>query len=240
VEVAELIGVSDVWYARCESGRARFSLAALERLAVALRLSRAERSELLRLARPDVVAFDAREAHEALSGVGAMVAEFERFAKTAKSASSIRDIAEGVSRAIHGLFGPASLGYFQSNDVGSPTMTFHGICGPSSCDPLLGYRQPDESTDHIRNELRSGLFFEEPDLAVSPSVQLRQRIAETGMHSYHAITFGARDDDWGFGLGCARPEKGSATALERSLIATVATVAELALCGPEAAATRES
>ena len=32
-EVAELIGVSGTWYARCESGAAQLSIAALERLA---------------------------------------------------------------------------------------------------------------------------------------------------------------------------------------------------------------
>jgi transcriptional regulator with XRE-family HTH domain len=231
-EVAELIGVSNVWYSRFESGRAQFSLSALERLAVALRLSRAERCELLRLARPDVVAFDSKDAHDALSGVGSILTEFERFAKTAKDASSMLEIADGVSRAIHGLFGPSSLGYFQLNDMDSETMPFHGICGPSSCDPLLGYAQPASATAHVRNELLSGLYFEEPDLSVSPSEALRNRIEQTGMQSYHAITFGRQEDDWRFGLGCALKEKSIATDLERSIIATIASIAELALCRP--------
>jgi AraC family transcriptional regulator len=53
-EVAELIGVSDAWYARFEGGRARMSISALDRLADALRLRAAERATLMKLAIPQL------------------------------------------------------------------------------------------------------------------------------------------------------------------------------------------
>ncbi len=53
-EVAELIGVSEVWYARFESGRARMSIAALDRLADTLRLLASERTKLMKLAIPEL------------------------------------------------------------------------------------------------------------------------------------------------------------------------------------------
>src|SRR5579885_3429612 len=54
-EVAELAGVSTDWYASFESGRAaRVSVQFLARLAVALRLTRAEKRALFNLAIPEL------------------------------------------------------------------------------------------------------------------------------------------------------------------------------------------
>jgi len=55
-EVAELIGVSDVWYARFEAGRAQMSEKALNRLAEVLGLDEIDRLHLFRLARPELQA----------------------------------------------------------------------------------------------------------------------------------------------------------------------------------------
>jgi transcriptional regulator with XRE-family HTH domain len=154
-EVAELIGVSATWYARCEGGAAQLSIATLDRLAAVLRLSGAERATFISLARRDVVA------------------------------------------------------------------------GPSRCDPLLGYEQPSSATDHLRAELLSGQFFEEADVAVSPSREFRRLNGALGTRSYHAIAIRSDARDWRYALGCALTEARPATDLERSIVATVGSIAEL-------------
>jgi transcriptional regulator with XRE-family HTH domain len=53
-EVAALIGVSEEWYARFESGRAQLSLKALRRLASVLQLDALASEAFLRLSRPDI------------------------------------------------------------------------------------------------------------------------------------------------------------------------------------------
>jgi transcriptional regulator with XRE-family HTH domain len=69
-ELAEHLGISRGWYARFEAGApAGFSIPLLNRLGDILQLSAAERSELVRLAMPDlapVVPHDSRSLYEAL------------------------------------------------------------------------------------------------------------------------------------------------------------------------------
>jgi transcriptional regulator with XRE-family HTH domain len=52
-DVASLSNISEVWYARFETGRAKISLPALARVADTLNLSAAERCELLALVHPE-------------------------------------------------------------------------------------------------------------------------------------------------------------------------------------------
>jgi transcriptional regulator with XRE-family HTH domain len=226
-EVAELIGVSATWYARCESGVAQLSIAALERLAVVLRLSRDERATLFSLARRDLVAFTAATAGDALSGAGEIVNAFRRFARVASHASSVEELAAGAAIALRGAFGPASLGYFIANDSAAQTQRYLGIAGPSRCDPLLGHEQPSSATEHLRRALLSGQFFEEADVAVSPSREFRRLNDALGTRSYHAVAILSDADDWRYALGCALMEARPATDLERSIVATVGSISEL-------------
>jgi transcriptional regulator with XRE-family HTH domain len=226
-EVAELIGVSDTWYARCESGAAQLSIAALERLATVLRLSRSERATLVSLARRDVVALSAAAAGDALCGAGEVVNAFRRFAHTAANASSVEELAAGAAVALQGAFGPESLGYFIANDSAAQTQRYLGIGGPTRCDSLLGYEQPSSATEHLRAALLSGQFFEEADVAVSPSREFRRLNDALGTRSYHAIAIRPDAGDWRYALGCALTEARPATDLERSIVATVGSIAEL-------------
>jgi transcriptional regulator with XRE-family HTH domain len=226
-EVAELIGVSGAWYARCESGAAQLSIAALERLAAVLRLSRDERATLISLARPDVVALSPSAAGDALCGAGAIANAFRRFARVAAQASGVEELAAGAAIALRGAFGSASLGYFIANDSAAQTQRYLGIAGPSRCDPLLGYEQPSSATDHLRAALVSGEFFEEADVAVSPSRDFRRLNDALGTRSYHAIAIPSDAGDWRYALGCALTEARPATELERSIVATIGSIAEL-------------
>jgi transcriptional regulator with XRE-family HTH domain len=226
-EVAELIGVSATWYARCESGVAQLSIAALERLAAVLRLSRDERATLYSLARRDLVALTAATAGDALCGAGEIVDAFRRFARVAAHASNVEELAAGAAIALRGAFGPASLGYFIANDSAAQTQRYLGIAGPSRCDPLLGYEQPSSATDHLRHALLSGQFFEEADVAVSPSREFRRLNDALGTRSYHAVAILSDAGDWRYALGCALTEARPATDLERSIVATVGSIAEL-------------
>jgi transcriptional regulator with XRE-family HTH domain len=226
-EVAELIGVSSTWYARCERGAAQLSIAALERLAAVLRLSRDERATLVSLARRDLIALSAAGARDALCGTGEIVNVFRRFARDAANASSVEELAAGAAVALRGAFGPASLGYFIANDSAARTQRYLGIAGPSRCDPLQGYEQPSSATDHLRRALLSGHFFEEADVAISPSREFRRLNDALGTRSYHAIAIRSDAGDWRYALGCALTEARPATDLERSIVATVGSIAEL-------------
>jgi transcriptional regulator with XRE-family HTH domain len=225
-EVAELIGVSDVWYSRCENERSQFSISALERLARVLRLSREERSELLRLARRDVVGFSSSSTCDALSGTGLVVEVYRTFARAAAGASDVSELAAGAAQALRALFGPSSLGYFIENEPAGETQRFIGVAGPTKCDPLFGHVQPSTATGHVRDQLQAATFFEEADVAASASHDFRRLNDALGTRSYHAIAI-RQGDEWNYALGCALPEPCAATDLERAMIETVASIVEL-------------
>lgn len=95
-----MIGVSEAWYSRFESGRATMSLKLLNRLSAALRLEAAERAALLRLALPEYDLFASHLTAQATRELRA----FRRFQRRAEAASSPDDLiamaTEAVSAAI--------------------------------------------------------------------------------------------------------------------------------------------
>ncbi len=101
------------------------------------------------------------------------------------------------------------------------------MAGPARCDSLYGYEQPGSATAHIRRELQSAEFFEEPDVAASLSLDFRHLNDALGTRSYHAIAIRPDESEWRYSLGCALPVARAATDMERSIVVTIAAITEL-------------
>jgi hypothetical protein len=193
-----------------------------------LHLSSDERAELLRLARGDFAALSASEGCDALSGTGHVLEIYRTFARAAARASDLSGLASDAAQALRGLFGPSSLGYFIENLPANETQRFIGVAGPTRCDSLFGHIQPSTATGHVREQLQSAMFFEETDVAASASHDFRRLNDALGTRSYHAIAIRS-GEEWECALGCALPEPCAATDLERAMIETIASIAELSV-----------
>lgn len=97
-EVAELAQISVAWYTRFETGVAQVSLNALERIGDALRLSGDERSELARLARPEL---DRLARGDVRSSLGAAAA----IARRMWSATTDEEVVGIAASALHDACG---------------------------------------------------------------------------------------------------------------------------------------
>jgi hypothetical protein len=127
-----------------------------------------------------------------------------------------RSVSTGAAIALRGAFGPAALGYCIANDSAARSQRYRGIAGPA------------RATTYLRAKLCSGKFFEEADVAVSPSREFRRLNDALGTRSYHVIAIRSDAGDWRYALGRALTEaRPAATELERSISATIGSIAEL-------------
>ncbi|WP_317994536.1 helix-turn-helix transcriptional regulator [Vulcanimicrobium alpinum] len=177
-EVAELIGVSEVWYARCEAGKARFSVRALHRLADALSLATAQRRELFALARPEIgIPVDK-------AAPCGDLASWRRLVRELTAASSAHDVIAAIVRNLHdghdrerGVFGlvtesaPRRVAYVAASGL------IAGIEGDVEREHHAGW-------DLALAARLSGCV----DLALIATDEMRERCARTGQRSYLTAT----------------------------------------------------
>jgi transcriptional regulator with XRE-family HTH domain len=227
-EIAELMDVSEVWYTRCETGKARFSLSALDRLAKALHLAPDEKRRLFELARPELSIATADRIDDAYSGAGRNLSELARFARRLGACSTTVEIGESATRALHQLVPGPTLAYWESIDRATGDLTFDAVHGHNA-DVLYRYRQPGDSIEHILPDLADGRFVSEPDLTHSPSQELRDRVRMVGTRSYAGVPIMRADGSCGIVLGFAKLTAHEASPLERETVGLIASIAELAL-----------
>lgn len=224
-EVAELAEISEGWYARFEGGRATLSLAALERVALALRLDDAQRARLIDLARPDLARISAHAIDADLSGAGRRFAALRDLARNVVSANSIDDAAVAATRALADACGPHALAYARVHDRVSGELPVVAASGSGS-GALVGHRQNTASVAYAMRSFVEGQPYGEYDLRESPCADLRTRVERMGIRSYHTQPI------MGSGgivllLGVARPEPRPPASIERQLIETAAAILEI-------------
>jgi transcriptional regulator with XRE-family HTH domain len=225
-EVAELAGISEVWYARFESGRAMLSVSALDRVAAALQLSREERIRLMLLARPDVRGLTSEALGDSFSGMMSAVAGLRDFAKRCASAASFAELSQYASRAIHETCGDRSAGWVQQYVAKSQEFPFVALCG-NDAEVFTGDRTHCDTIPHAMPAFLDGLAFSERDLRESPSAELRGR-AEAGFYAYYAKPV-TRLDGLHSCVGAAFAEPHVADRLQRHAIEAVAAIFELTM-----------
>lgn len=227
-EVAELIDISEAWYARFETGRATLSLAAIGRVADVLALNRAERSRLFQLARPELAAASSAALDDALSGLGAFTVGIRAFAARSRTAASAAELGTLATAAVSSL-AVNGLAYWQHFDPATGVGVFVSAHGRNA-DILAGYVQPAGTIDHMLPTLNAGTLVSEENLAASPSLELRGRIDQVDMRAYATSPIlSARG--YTYGLGLAWPDPHEMSMLERFALESLAAIADVALHG---------
>lgn len=222
-EVAELAGISDDWYRRFESGRARLSLPAMSRLADALRLSDAERARLFALARPEL----ARTGGDDVFGVREMVA-LRHFTRNVCAAAREMDVLEAATRAVNECLRPTLLAFAVRELDAAGNSRFEAVEGVRA-EPFHCLVQSAEATAHDRDAVRANRLITWPDLSGCPSPDYRARVERYQARSYHAIGVGVPGRRW-VAIGFADREPGVRSELQTAAFQTIAEGARGMLC----------
>jgi transcriptional regulator with XRE-family HTH domain len=237
-EVAELVGVSEAWYVRFENGKARLSLGAVSRIADILRLDAADRSRLFRLARPELDTVASATFEDELTGLASFRSKVRAFGKACRAASTSDEVARAATDCVYELTGKAGLAYWRTRDFAAHAIEYRSLTGYNA-HLLVGYAQSIDTITHVLPLLERGDFVAEPDLALSPSAEIRARIATADIRSYAATPL--QDNDTFFHvLGIAWREPREITSLERFVLEAVGTTAEVALFGNGVAAAKRA
>jgi transcriptional regulator with XRE-family HTH domain len=202
-QLAELIGVSQTWYARFEAGRARMSIKALNRLADALHFDDLERTRVLQLAVPELEYVSknvtARPMRELLA--------LRRFQRRAEAASSRFDLIETAVTAIEdGLPECAFASAMWRGETRSRwlhrSMLFPDVAAAiNDATPI-----DDETIAKARLEQDGLRFIGCPDYSATPLAHLQDRKVRTALQSGFGVRVWAEDCF----LGYCRRQRGHA------------------------------
>jgi transcriptional regulator with XRE-family HTH domain len=227
-EVAELVGVSDVWYSRFESGRAQFSVSTLDRLATVLRLDEGEREVLVRLSRPDVVNFSMRSVCREMCGGDVRWASIlVRLQSDLYVASSREEIRDQAVLALEEIARPSGASFW-AQSVADGSARFPVALGRDA-EYLRSMYQPSGAvTDDELAAIAAGEPYWCENLRESGSAEIRKRV-DLGMLAYMALSVHSSPDEPWAAIGYENRTESEFGRREKLQIALVASAVRWAL-----------
>jgi len=223
-EVAQLAGMSDVWYTRFETGRAQLSTKAVLRVAGALQLGASETAHLLRLAGSD--AGPAPLLDELGGGTGEMRAVRRAFS-VIHDVTSIDDLRLTIVRAVIEVAHTPALVFWLDEREPECGFWFEAAEGRGAADFLGHYEGPAVMKHIPRRRLLDGPISE--NLAESPSAEHRVNALRLGAGSYRTVPVQSDGTDRSIRIGWASRDVGEFPGLQREALGIIGDLTRWAL-----------
>jgi transcriptional regulator with XRE-family HTH domain len=179
-EVAELAGVSALWYALLETPRdIRVSPQMLDRLATSLRLSDEEKLYLFSLAIHELPIIP-RATPDSIGAIGREYFELQRFIRRSRSASNLHELADLTTDSLFNLAQGVQDAYFVKANLSAKQFTFVSQRTAPRFDPVIAESVDFASVHDAQAVLIRGELFAEPNVATTPHAIFRERAASLG------------------------------------------------------------
>jgi len=186
-EIAQLAGVSAVWYALLESGSdIRVSPQLLDRLAASLRLSAEEKLSLFSLAIHELPIIP-RATPSSIGAIGREYFELQRFIRRSRLASSFDELAGLTTDLLSRLAADVQDAYFVRADLPAKQFTFVSQRTAPWFEPVSAQPVDFASVHDAQAVLVRGELFAEPDVAARPHAIFRERAASLGSGRFVSV-----------------------------------------------------
>lgn len=200
-EVAQLAGISALWYTRFETGQRRVSARVIERLCAALRLDRAECDRLIRLALPELDPSQAvLRSSPGLSGI-----RLARELKRIEAASTIEELCESGLRLVSSSISGDLFFADRAELLGSRGVAMNGAGGSNYEGRLVLWNDDVVRWQHSRDRL-----FVCPNLRALGDARGRVEY-EAGFRSFAGAQIRREDGSLAAALGIVRRDVGAFT-----------------------------
>ena len=225
-ELAQLADISPAWYTLLETARdISVSPRLLDRLALALRLSKEEKVHLFSLAIDQLPTVPLATAEAAGEG-DCDLSELHAFARRLLRASGVREVGEIERELLYDLVRPAPIAYFVAADVELKTFKFLAARAASGEAPLPKESLSFSTVHDARPVLVEGGLFVENDARHS-SHAIFAPLAKAGGGRF--MSAGIKVPEFDGAIGVFQAADGAFSERAQSLLRLVSEVVSLAL-----------